>query len=398
MEVHATLFNKGTETINSFDFTWSDGVNTYTQNISGVTIVPLSGYDVVADNNYVVETGSHDITFTFSNINGGDNDPDQIDNEGTFTIEGVTPNPDKVYLIEERTGTWCGWCVRGIVFMDYMRETYPGNFLGIAVHNGDPMKNTTYDTGMGAYANYFPSAVADRVDVIDPSEVEQNYLARISMTPPVTLSASATFNQNTSELSVHVDGNFTADLSGDYRFNAILVEDSVYGTTSSYDQANYYSISDYGYAGPMEGFEDMPGDIDHSDIYYMQVGRSFLSNPATFKGQPSSLPTTINSGDAYGYDFTYTVPSTFNINHCYVVVTANQYSTDDILNAGTTKITIATGIPNITANASVYVYPNPAYDVAVVNAVIPEPVNVQLEVFNALGQLMTTSNYGMIRE
>ena len=73
-----------------------------------------------------------------------------------------------------------------------------------------------------------------------------------------------------------------------------------------------------------------------------------------------------------------------------------EYSTDDILNAGTTKITIATGIPNVTANASVYVYPNPASDIAVVNAVIPEPVNVQLEVFNSLGQLMTTNNYGMI--
>jgi hypothetical protein len=396
LEARAYLLNKGTEPITSFDFEWSDGINSYSQSFSGISVDPLTTYEVIAEDEYLVQSGSHVLTFSFGNINGGSNDPDQNDNAGTFTVEGVTPDPDKVYLVEERTGTWCGWCVRGIIFMDYMRATYPDKFIGIAVHNGDPMKNTTYDNGINAYANYFPSAVGDRVSVIDPAEMEQNFLERIDIVPSVKLNATASYNVTSGELTVHAEGYFTQNLSGDYRFNAILVEDSVQGTTSGYDQANYYSISTYGNSGPMGGFEDMDGTIDASEIYYMQVGRDLLSDPATFKGQPGSLPSTINAGETHSYDFTYSVPSTYNINHCTVVVTANKYSTDDILNATAAKISITTGVDNTAANAALHVYPNPASSEVVLNMQIPNAVDVSVDIFNQLGQVVESEDYGII--
>ena len=42
-------------------------------------------------------------------------------------------------LIEEYTGTWCGWCPRGFTGMEMLRETFGEDFIGVAIHNQDPM-------------------------------------------------------------------------------------------------------------------------------------------------------------------------------------------------------------------------------------------------------------------
>ena len=49
---------------------------------------------------------------------------------------------------EEATGTWCGWCPRGAVALNWMDHDYEGYWQGIAVHNGDPMSDADYDNGL----------------------------------------------------------------------------------------------------------------------------------------------------------------------------------------------------------------------------------------------------------
>lgn len=49
-------------------------------------------------------------------------------------------HPDKKVWVEEATGTWCGWCPRGEVYMNYLYAKYPEHFVGIAVHQKDPME------------------------------------------------------------------------------------------------------------------------------------------------------------------------------------------------------------------------------------------------------------------
>ena len=59
--------------------------------------------------------------------------------------------------------------------MDHFNNLYSNFWAGIAVHNGasDPMKIAEYDTPMSALVGgSYPSAVVDRTNVIDPSEME----------------------------------------------------------------------------------------------------------------------------------------------------------------------------------------------------------------------------------
>ena len=36
--------------------------------------------------------------------------------------------PKQRFVVEEGTGTWCGWCPRGIVAFRHMAEKYPETF------------------------------------------------------------------------------------------------------------------------------------------------------------------------------------------------------------------------------------------------------------------------------
>ncbi len=66
-------------------------------------------------------------------------------------VSVVVPAPNKLVIGEEATGTWCGWCPRGAVALNWMDKDYEGFWQGIAVHNGDPMTDATYDNAIGNY-------------------------------------------------------------------------------------------------------------------------------------------------------------------------------------------------------------------------------------------------------
>ena len=85
----------------------------------------------------------------------------------SITATGTYAAPGKIVVGEEGTGTWCGWCPRGAVAMNWMDEKYYGYWQGIAVHNGDPMVNTDYDVGLGGLTSGYPSGLVDRGSDID---------------------------------------------------------------------------------------------------------------------------------------------------------------------------------------------------------------------------------------
>lgn len=393
--INATIANLGTVPITSFDVNWTDGVNNYSESISGVNIGTFESYEYTASTNYTTMSGSHTITLTVSNVNGGSAEISTDNNGGSATITGVTPNPDQYYVAEEATGTWCGWCVRGIVFMDYMRETYPDQFIGLAVHNGDPMKVTAYDNWVGGFPGFsgYPSVIINRSYIVDPSELEGDFIDNIGNTPAVKLTVDPQLNAATNELSVTLTANFTQNLSGDYRFVCILREDSVHGTSSTYAQTNYYSIADYGYVGPMAGFEYMSGHIPAANMYYDFVGRTLISD---VNGTSGSLPGSISNGENHSYNYTYTVPSTMNVNHLSVVGMVVDYASGEIINAGASDLKFSTGINDQVANASLFMYPNPSSQQVYLDLKVLKSDKVSVQAVNQLGQIVFVQDYGTI--
>jgi hypothetical protein len=102
---------------------------------------------------------------------------------------------EKNVVIEEGTGTWCGWCPRGAVAMEYMYDTYPTRFIGVAVHNADPMTVTEYDDG--ANLSGFPGCNVDRAlkdESVSSTLFEGYYNARKDLTIPAAITATASWS------------------------------------------------------------------------------------------------------------------------------------------------------------------------------------------------------------
>lgn len=192
------------------------------------------------------------------------------------TLPGAVKAPNGVtkrVLIEEATGTWCGYCVRGIVYMGSLNQKYAASTALVAVHNSDPMTDATYDGGIGSKISGYPSGLVDRQKTeVDPTDFEKEYLKRVQYVPVIDVFIdNVSWNASTRLLTFRVNATTVAAFNGSYRFNASITEMQVHGTTSKYDQHNYYSD---GSMGAMGGFEKKTDPVPAADMYYDFVGRA----------------------------------------------------------------------------------------------------------------------------
>ncbi|MBI4646839.1 MAG: Omp28-related outer membrane protein [Bacteroidia bacterium] len=303
----------------------------------------------------MVSLGVYNVEVTIQNVNGGA-DGNTDNNVLDKNIKVVPVAPIKRVFGEEATGTWCGWCVRGHVYMDSMQIKYPDLWIGVAVHNGDPMVVTEYDDAIGGFIGGYPSGLVDRDgEEYDPTGFENAYLENLNNVPPVALEVNnVTWNPGTRLVSFDVEGTFVDNLTGvDLRFNAIITEDGVTGTTTEYDQANYYAG---GTNGPMAGYENLTDPVPAADMVYNWVARALLGG---WDGTENSIPSTINEYDAISYNYSYTLPTDWDENNINLIGIIIDQTTGEVWNAA--KSDIITAIPD---NENVYhnitFFPNPA--------------------------------------
>lgn len=342
LTVKTTLTNNGTTTITDFDYSWGDGINTNNQSVTGVSIAPLATYELIATVPYSTLAGATTITTTISNINSGAVELNTANNSATASVEGVTAAPGKVFFAEEATGTWCQWCPRGAVYMDYMATTYPAQFVGVAVHNGttDPMKLTAYDASVSALVAGYPSTLPNRMAEVDPSQLEASFLDYISIAPEVLVSGTATCNTLTNAINIELSADFNITNTGDYRFMAVVAEQDVTGTTSGYVQQNAYGNNSN---GPMGGFELLGTAVPAATMHYNFVNRALLG---TFDGQVGSIPAAVAPGTPYTYAFTSTALAAWDKSQLYVAAVVIDGATGLVMNAIRIPVTLTTGINN----------------------------------------------------
>lgn len=344
--------NLGANTITSLEIDWNDGmshIQTINTNIAPGATTSVSHPDAVTYASAVERT----INVSINAANGGPDD-DASNNNGQTLHNTLSQATNKAVVIEEGTGTWCGWCPRGAVAMDYMVSTYPNDFIGIAVHNGDPMTVTAYDNG--ADISGFPGCNVDRVLLdasVSQSAFQQYYNDRVNLGVPANI--GATVSGTGSSVTIDASATFyTPVSSANFRLGVVIVENGVTGTTSGYAQANYYS----GGTTAMGGYESLPDPVPAVDMVYDHVGRALLGG---YSGQAGSVPATITDGTVANYSFNYTVPSTSTRANMKAVVMLLDLTTGEIVNA--TEVSIAeAGIGNID-EISLEVYPNPASDI-----------------------------------
>ncbi|HZG01080.1 MAG TPA: Omp28-related outer membrane protein, partial [Chitinophagales bacterium] len=303
-----TVRNLGSGPITSFDLTLDyNGVQTM-QTVSALNLEPDSIIDVEMTQPLTLAAGTFPAYAVVNNVNGAGADGDAADDTAFATVAAVVPAPGKKVVIEVVTGTWCGWCTRGTVYLKKMEQTYSGYFAAIAVHNSDPMEDEAYDTGIQPYLGSmgYPSTVVDRMTAVDPMEMEQQFHDRITQAPAAFVANGATFDAATRELTVSIETAWQTPVDGSqYRLACVLVEDSVTGTTAAWAQSNTYAGGGY---GPMGGYELLSDPIPASQMHYDRVARVIAPS---FDGGAFFAPM-LNAGDTIVHNFTFVLPVTWN--------------------------------------------------------------------------------------
>ncbi len=342
--------NDGTNAITSLTVNWNDGTDH--SSVIAVNIAPGATANVNHPTAVTYATAvERDIDVTITNVNGNA-DPNMGNNATNKLFNTVSQMAEKAVVIEEGTGTWCQWCPRGAVAMEHMVTTYPDDFIGIAVHNGDPMTLAAYDSEMNLGG--YPGCNVDRALLdqgVSEAEFEAFYDARTDLAVPAAIDAD--FTVAGSSVTVDVTATFyTVFSAANYRLGVIITEDNVTGTSSGYNQVNVYAG---GAQGPMGGFENLPNPVPAAQMVYDHVGRALLGG---FDGQASSVPAAITDGQNVTYTFNYTVPGTSNRSNMHAVAVLIDQATGEIVNAK--QISLASvGIDEAEA-IGMEVFPNPA--------------------------------------
>ena len=311
--IKGTLLNSSIEALTTIDINYTvNNGNTVSETITDVDPYGLIEFSLTTPIE-LATSGDYNINVYISNPNGN-NDANLINDTLNILVSALEYAPHKNILGEEATGTWCGWCVRGHVYMDYMAEKYPETWIGIAVHNYDPMVVDEYDAAIGDYISGYPSGLVNRAEgEFDPMEFEDAYLKMIALPSPVDVTISdVNANTTTKELTFTVNVGILATLN-DARFNAVIVENNVAGDGSGYNQANYYSG---GANGEMGGYEDLPNPVLAEDMVYQNVARAILGG---WNGTEESIPAQVNAGVSKSYTYTVTLNETWNIDELVIV-------------------------------------------------------------------------------
>ena len=352
MNLTGTITNTGASAITSVVVKYRLGANVYPMTLSSINIAPFATYNFTHSTPLNIPVlGPNTIDMWVELTSDANNSNDTLQT----VIEGVSFLPPHHIVVEEGTGTWCGWCVRGAVYLDSMHLMHPNDAHLIAVHNGDPMVVTAYDAGIGTLISGYPSTLVNRATVSDPQDIFTDYNNSINDFGFATLAAAVTYNSSTRLLTVNASANFAVNLNGDYRLALVATEDGVTGTASGYNQANYYSG---GNNGPMGGFENLPNPVPAAQMVYNHVAREILGG---FSGQSGSLPTAIVAGTPYSHTFTWTIPATYNVSNMHLVLMLidNDATPNRILNA--TGASVVTGVIETPASLGVVsVFPNPS--------------------------------------
>ena len=383
-DVVVDVINLGLTTVNSFDIDFDYNGSVITENVTGVNIPMLSTYSVSFTNPIILSGGTVSGTATLSNVNALGPDDVPTNDASSVQITAVVPTPNKLVIGEEATGTWCGWCPRGAVALNFMDQDYHGYFQGIAVHNGDPMVDVDYDGGM--VVGGYPSGFVNRGVEIDPSDFELQFMQKISTPISATFNGTAVATGNV--INVEMSATATSLITGNWTFACALVEDSVTGTGGTWYQSNSYSgtISLIDVDGT--DWMNLPTWVPDVQMIYRHVARGIQPS---FNG--GALPqSTYNVGDVFTQNFQFTVDPTWDINNMHVVGMLMNNGTID--NAVSLPVSISTSVDNFVSDIDFNIYPNPTTSTTNFFLNLDAEKEVSVSIMSIDGKYIAKGTYG----
>lgn len=303
-------------------------------------------------------TGSNiPVSIKITKVNGVDNNGAEATVNDVINCLPAGTGYDRTMVVEEGTGTWCGYCPLGITLMEWLRTNVTdGSIIPIAVHLNDEMSTSSYNSVINRFFQAVPNYVANRDEYYQMgfySNLSQNQqilnaiYSDLSQTKAVSdIYVDAAYaNESKNSIAINATTQFAVSTDAEYRVAFVLVEDGV----GPYEQSNYLS----GESAP--GYEEFTSGGETVSVTYNDVARNIISAD----GISGSIPATIEAGEAYTYNRTVLLNTVGNHANARLVAMVINAATGEIDNA--TAISLAdlkvadNAIESITAESAVKV-------------------------------------------
>lgn len=386
--VSANLQNFGYEPLTSVLMTLEYGSESYTDTITSLNVGILGRRNFTHTFSIdLTEEGEFPFTVTFSNPNGVE-DENPTDNGATRRVYGLSTQLPKKVVVEEATGTWCGWCPRGTVNMDLLAEEHADVAIPIAVHNTDPMEVEEYDDALGATIGGYPSGHVDRKSVdIDPADFIAAVESIQDRLVPVAVTTVSSYDPDTRMATITGTGYFSVPTqANDLRFTCVLTENNVTGTATTpgygFSQVNYYAG---GGEGPMGGFENLPEIVPAEDMVYQFVARALLGG---FYGLENSIPDSLAANEEFTIEFSYQVPEDFEPEEMKAIIFIQDEATGEILNGDMVDLQETVSVEPLIPAGQASLKPNVTSDLMNLTVDFQTDAQVSLRIYNTYGGLV----------
>lgn len=328
--VSGTIRNKGTlQAVNPMIlYTINDGDPQ--RKLNSVKIDAGGTYDFTVNVPTKTVTADGTVTITLeATWRDGSADDTPADNTASIKVYLTSAAPNHRMLVEEGTGTWCGWCVKGIVGLKKMAEKYGDRFIPIAVHTkDDPMVCEAYAyfitdvMGITAYPtcwiNREPTGRNPNFTYIEPwmTAMEKYSLFDVDVT--------ADYSDEAVSMTAHVTPLLSTSRLNNYHIVFAITEDGIPGV-----QQNFYFD---GNSGEMGGFEKLPMYVN---LDFEFVARGMWPDSKTTNLAPFRLPNGMEGGQTY--DLSYSI-STSDFDHsdlsrCSVIAMLIDSKTGYVVNS-----------------------------------------------------------------
>jgi hypothetical protein len=243
--IPVTIRNTGLNSLTSISYTiTSDGSvsGEQTKTFSDIPLYDSQSFNVTLSAG--TDAKKYVRTITITKVNGVSNQSGQTSVDAELIA--VNEKPAVVPVVEEFTGTWCGYCPYGMVGMQKAHEKYGDQVVLIAAHSGDVMDIGAYSPVISAYASGYPSSRINRQgSSIYPYYIDNSYYMNpaLNRVTQGTIGLTATWTDNSkTAVNFQTTSKFFYDGQDErYGIAFVLVEDGLTGTGSSWAQSNYLS-------------------------------------------------------------------------------------------------------------------------------------------------------------
>lgn len=310
--VKAVISTPGAKDVSSIGYTYSVDGKSFDGSIDfNPPIAPsfIRSTDIYLPIAGLSELGKHTIDVNINKVNGMDNANPVA--SASFDVTVLPFVPQHRPMLEEFTGTWCGWCTRGYYALETLNDLYGDAVVLAAYHDSDPMQVTDV---FPVAAGGFPSASLNRNGVEDPyyGNANDGFGMRFEVAEsmetavPGDISVQATWaNDEKTEIKIISTATFFEDkVNAGYKVGYLLINNGLSGEGTAWVQSNYFPSYASSYAGTeLEVLTTWPAKVPGLIFNDVVVDTNGMM------GVENSIPSDVAFNEPYSSEFSYDIAS-----------------------------------------------------------------------------------------